>query len=55
MCCISNQAAHLWFKYYISNLGWVVKGYAAIEMQGGGVQNQGRLADAILEHFLIGN
>ena len=42
MCCISHQATHLLFKYFISKLGRRGEG-----------QNQGKLVDVILEHSLI--
>ena len=36
MCCISHQATHLLFKYYISKLGgWGVKTVADLADKGG--------------------
>ena len=41
------------YKYNVSKLGWGVKAWADNADAGGGVQNQGKLADVILEHSLI--
>ena len=51
----SHQGTHLLFKYYFSKLegGQGSESVLTGLMQGGGVQNQGKLADVILEHSLI--
>ena len=54
MCGISHQATHLLFKYYVSKLRGGVKSCADYADAGWGVPNQGKLADIILEHSLIG-
>ena len=52
MSCLSHQATYLLYKYNVSKLGWGVKAWADNADAGGGVQNQGKLADVILEHTL---
>ena len=47
-----SRANSLLFKYNVSKLGWGVKALADNADVGGGFQNQGKLADVILEHTL---
>ena len=52
MFCISHQATHLLFKYYISKLGGGVMTFADLA-DTGGVQDLRKPADVILERSLI--